>query len=177
MGKAKKKGKKPGPKKSELRSPKSRKNVSPKAAKRRRFVEGLIDGKSMRKAALDAGYTPAMADKAGEKIFPAAQKEFREQLDRAIPNAVLIKRIAEGLNAKETRLAQFEGEYTDTRHLTNWSERRRYVELATKLKGYLVDKVELGGPDGGKIPLTVEGIDEALTKLLAAAEERAKAKK
>lgn len=31
---------------------------------------------------------------------------------------------------------------------------------------------EVSGPDGGAIPVTVEGIDEALMKLLAAAEER-----
>jgi phage terminase small subunit len=47
------KGKKRTPKKSDVGAP-----------KRRRFVQGLIDGKSMRRAALDAGYSKSMAKNA-----------------------------------------------------------------------------------------------------------------
>jgi hypothetical protein len=114
-------------------------------------VAGLIDGKSMRKAALDAGYTEAMADNAGQKILPAARAEFEKALARKIPIAHLVQRIAEGLNAQETKLAQFEGSYTDARHLVAWGERRRYAELTAKLLGYLVERVELTGDDGGPV--------------------------
>jgi hypothetical protein len=126
------------------RKTKSPKKSEPKAARRRRFVAGLIDGKSMRKAAVDAGYTQSMADKAGEKILPGAREEFQAVLARKVPNEVLVRRIAEGLNAKETKLSQIDGEFTDERHLVAWSERRRMVELASKLLGYMVEQVEIG---------------------------------
>lgn len=123
---------------------KSPKKSEAKAAKQRRFVSGLIDGKSMRKAALDAGYTESMADKAGEKILPGAQTEFQQELERAIPRARLIKRISEGLDARETKLLSFKGEYTEAKHLVAWSERRRYAELIAKLQGLLIERVEVG---------------------------------
>jgi hypothetical protein len=51
-----------------------------------------------------------------------------------------------GVNTKIIKFAQFEGEYTDQKHLVDYSERRRYVELASKLLGFLVEKVELQQP-------------------------------
>jgi hypothetical protein len=58
------------------------------------FVEGLIAGKSMR--ALDAGYSQSIADNASHRIMPGAREDLREELNCAIPNALLIHRIAEG---------------------------------------------------------------------------------
>ena len=139
---------KKGPKKSELGNPKS--------LKRRKFVEGLINGKSMRRAALDAGYTPSMADKAGQKILPGAQHEFRDALAARIPLDRLVSRIAEGLDATETKLAQKDGKFTSKRELIAWEARRRYAELTAKLMGYLVERIELGGPDNGPLNFDVK---------------------
>jgi len=131
----------------------SGKNIEVKAPKRRRFVAGLVAGKSMYRAALDAGYSNSMAKNAGEKILPGARNEFKNDLARKIPHALLIRRIAEGLNAKETKFAQFEGGFSDERHLVAWETRRRYAELAAKLMGYLVEKVELGNSEEGPTAL------------------------
>jgi hypothetical protein len=130
------------------------KNVEVKAPKRRRFVAGLVEGKSMYRAALDAGYSKSMAKNAGQKILPGARNEFKDELARKIPRAMLIRRIAEGLNAKETKLAQFEGGFSDERHLVAWETRRRYAELAAKLLGYLGEKPEVGNSEDG--PLSLE---------------------
>ena len=139
---------------SKRKQPTKKKQSEVKAARRRRVVAGLIAGKSMRQAALDAGHTQSMADNAGEKILPGLIDEFREALARKIPNAKLVQRIAEGLNAKETKLAQYEGEYTDERYLVSWSERRRYAELACKLRGLLIEKIEVGQSE--EAPLNFE---------------------
>ena len=123
-----------------------KKRASTKAAKspkRRRFVAGLIDGKSMRRAALDAGYSQSMANNAGLKILPGAREEFKRELSRKVPHGRLVQRIVEGLDARTIKLAQFEGDFTDKRYFIDYSERRRYVELAAKLLGYLVEKVEV----------------------------------
>ncbi len=101
----------------------------------------------MRRAALDAGYSPSMANNAGLKILPGAREEFKRALGRKVPHGKLVQRIVEGLDARAIKLAQFEGAYTDKRHMVDYSERRRYVELAAKLMGYLVDKVEVASPE------------------------------
>jgi len=101
----------------------------------------------MRRAALDAGYSLAMANDAGRKILPRVADEFSAELEKAIPNALLVRRIAEGLNATETKFAQKNGQFTSTRKLIAWDTRRRYVELTAKLLGYLVDRVQLGGSE------------------------------
>ena len=146
----KKSAKKKSRKKSEPRPRKAirkAKSASPKTAKRRRFVEGLVDGKSMRKAALDAGYTESMANDAGRKILPAVQKDFQDALAAKIPLDILLDRIAAGLSATEMKIAQKDGEFTDERELIAWEARRRYAELTAKLMGYMVEKVEIGGSE------------------------------
>jgi phage terminase small subunit len=126
------------PKKSESNTPKRRPN--PKV---RRFVKGLMGGKSTRRAALDAGYTQNMADKAGEKIMPNAIAEFRAELRKRISLTKLSQRIAEGLDAKETKLAQHKGKFTGRRDLVAFGERREYTELAARLMGLADEKVEI----------------------------------
>jgi hypothetical protein len=42
-----------------------------------------------------------------------------------------------GNNTKTTKFAQFEGSFSDERHFVDFSERRRYIELACKLLGFL----------------------------------------
>ena len=136
-----------------------RKRASTKAAKgpkRRRFVAGLIDGKSMRRAALDAGYSQSMANNAGLKILPGITEEFKRELGRKVPKGKLIQRIAEGLDARAVKLAQFEGNFTDKRYLVNYSERRRYVELAAKIMGYLMEKVEVTGADQAPVDFNLQ---------------------
>ncbi|MGH9504785.1 MAG: hypothetical protein ACRD20_18185 [Terriglobales bacterium] len=139
-----------------------------KAPKRRRFVAGLIAGKSMRRSALDAGYTQSMANNAGREIMPGARKEFKQEILRKIPHAKLIRRLVQGLDAKETKLVQFEGKISDYRHLVSFRERRRYVELIAKLLGYLTEKVELSGPEEtpSNLELHVHFVKSAKQKLL-----------
>jgi hypothetical protein len=127
-----------------------------KSPKRRRFVAGLIDGKSMRRAALDAGFSQSMANNAGTKILPGAREEFKRELSRKVPRGKLIQRIAEGLDARAMKLAQFEGDFTDKRYLVDYSERRRYTQLAAKLLGYLVEKVEVTGAEQAPLDFHLE---------------------
>jgi hypothetical protein len=127
-----------------------------KSPKRRRFVAGLIDGKSMRRAALDAGYSKSMANNAGLKILPGIREEFKRELSRKVPKGKLIQRIAEGLDARAVKLAQFEGDFTDKRYLVDYCERRRYVELAAKIMGYLVQNVEVPGADQAPVDFNLQ---------------------
>jgi hypothetical protein len=97
------------------------------------------------------GYSQSVARKADEIIggSPHVQAAMTEVLHEAgITDELLAERIWEGLNAtivsKKTKHAMREV-------LVDYRERREMVELAYKLKGHLVQKHEIGGPDGGPI--------------------------
>ncbi len=89
-----------------------------------------------------------MADNANQKIDkkPAVQALFREVLEKAgVTDELLAKRIYQGLHAtavsKSTANAKREV-------LIDFGERREMVELAGKIKGVIVDKVEVDATIG-----------------------------
>jgi hypothetical protein len=95
-----------------------------------------------------------MAKNASHRIMRGAREEFQAELERKLPRKKLIRRIVEGLDAKETKLAQYEGKYTDSRNLIAGEVRRRYAELAARLLDYLRERIELTGSE--EAPLTVD---------------------
>lgn len=107
----------------------------------------MVAGKTKRKAAKDAGYTASMGDKAKAKIEkkPAVQALFLKLLDEAgATDKLLARRMSEGLSAtavvRETAVAKREV-------LVDFKERREMSQLIGKIRGLIVDKVELdAGP-------------------------------
>ena len=81
--------------------------------KQARFVEGLTEGKSARRAALEAGYSESSADHATTEILPVVERAFGEVIRKAIPVERLVQRLDEGLDAVEVKVASFEGKITD----------------------------------------------------------------
>ena len=65
--------------------------------KQARFAEGLTEGKSARRAALDAGYSESSADHATTEILPVVERAFGEVIRSAIPVERLVQRLNEGL--------------------------------------------------------------------------------
>ena len=87
-----------------------------------------------------------MAENAKQKIEqkPAVQQLFIHVLEQAgATDALLAKRVFEGLNARDTKFATYEGEITDSQEVIDYGERREMTELALKLKGHLIEKHEL----------------------------------
>jgi hypothetical protein len=106
--------------------------------KQARFVHGLTDGKSARKAALDAGYSESSADHATTEILPAVKRAFGDVIREVIPVERLVQRLDEGLDAVEVKVAAFEGKITDQKAFADYGERRAYAELIVKLGGHFV---------------------------------------
>jgi hypothetical protein len=131
--------------------PGSKHGLSPRHEK---FLEGLIAGKSMLQAALAAGFPRRTALNAGAKILPVIQRHtnFRKEFERLLPGRLLVARIVQGLNAKETKFFQHEGEVTDTRKVIAWSERRLYSELAARVLGEL----KSDGGSNTKVPVAIK---------------------
>ena len=102
------------------------------------FANGLTEGKSARRAALDAGYSESSADHATTEILPAVEKAFGEVIRKAIPVERLVQRLNEGLDAVEIKVASFEGRIKDQKAFVDYAERRAYAELIVKLGGHFV---------------------------------------
>lgn len=116
--------------------------------RQRRYVKGIVDGKSKAQAARDAGYAESVALKAGDKIEskPAVQSAFRELLEKAgITDEKLAKRLNEGLDAKETKFFQHQGLVISKRTVVDHGARKNYLDTVLKLKGHLVEKHEIIG--------------------------------
>jgi len=111
--------------------------------RQRKYVKGLVEGKSMTQAARDAGYSETTALNAKEKIEskPAVQNLFVQLMETAgITDEKLAQRLAEGLDAEETKFFQKDGIVMDSRDVIAYGERRAHLEIALKLKGHLTDK-------------------------------------
>jgi hypothetical protein len=135
--------------------------------KQARFVEGLAEGKSARRAALEAGYSESSADHATTEILPAAERAFAEVIRKVIPVERLVGRLNEGLDAVEVKVAAFEGKITDERAFADYGERRAYAELIVKLGGHFVPTSRVESP--------VEPVDrEALIRRICGAPETAR---
>src|SRR5438105_1745839 len=94
------------------------------SVKQRKYVKGLLDGKSKKDAALDAGFTQSRADNAKQKIDdkPAVQQLFKDVLEAAgISDEILAQIALEGLSAVDTKFATKDGVFLDERDLIAYS--------------------------------------------------------
>ena len=105
------------------------------------FLQGIAELKSQERAALDAGYSSSTARHA-HRILEGAnvRVEFQKILLNWLDPAELAQRIAEGLDATETKFVRYKGVVTDSRDVIDYRTRLRYVVLAAKYTGYYVDK-------------------------------------
>ena len=144
---------------------KSPKNPASRRAtlKQARFVEGLLGGKSGRRAALDAGYSESSADHATTEILPAAERAFGEVIRSAIRVERLVQRLNEGLDAVEVKIAASEGKITDQKAFADFGERRAYAELIVKLGGHFVPTSRIESP---RPPVDIEDVREELIRKL-----------
>jgi hypothetical protein len=73
---------------------------------------------------------------------PSGKAALARLMRQAVPLHVLVKRIAEGVSAEETKFFQKEGIVTDQRNVIAWSERREYLKLAAEYGQYIETKAD-----------------------------------
>jgi len=101
------------------------------------YIQGRLEGKSKKQAALDAGFSETMSNHAADKIETSDVREAFAQLMREmIPPEQIAKVLCEGMAATETKFFSHEGVVQDQRQVAAWSERRQYAELAAEYAGY-----------------------------------------
>lgn len=152
---SKKRGSKPSGR-SKPRNKKTAKNRAKLKPRQVKLLEGLVDGKSVRAAALDAGYSPNTAQHPSDLLDTVGMREAMARL-LASPEKIA-QRINEGLDAMETKFFQYEGQVSDRRDVIAWSERRMYADLAAELKGMKPSqKIE----HSGQTKMVIEMVDVA----------------
>ena len=96
--------------------------------RQRKYVEGVISGKTKFAAALETGYSRASAENAGHIIEgPDVRKAFEAICQQAISIELLASRVREGLDAMQTRFFDYKGVITDQRQVIAWDTKRRTI--------------------------------------------------
>lgn len=129
-----------------------------------RYVEGVLDGKTKKDAALDAGYSESSSKCPSRNIEgPAIRAAFQQIIREAIPLEKFKERMAEGVDAKVVKYFQFEGSVTDERVDVDYTTRLEYLKTAAKFGGYYIEKAEIDVHD----TTDVEGQIDELFSLAA----------
>lgn len=113
-----------------------------------RIIPLLEKGIPPSQAALIAGYSPSSAKRAFRDIIPAIASELIPAIAKKAKPSHVARRIAEGLDATETKYFAKDGIVTDSRETVNYSERREAATLYTRIFGVNPERHEHSGPDG-----------------------------
>ena len=111
------------------------------------FVEALPHSKSVAEAARIAGYSEKRAKQAGrESLLSVTVQSMIVQARIELPNQGvtvdhLCKRIAEGLDAYETKFFAHKGQIRETVDFVDFGERLKYIRLACEILGILPGRV------------------------------------
>ena len=123
-------------------------------------MDGVSKGKSVHRAALDAGYSKRSAQHAGELLSATA---LREAFGRFIaPPEKIAQRINEGLDAVEERViivGRKGKEKVSIEHMVDYGERRQYAALAARLSSLDPGvKIEHSGEITNKVIVEMEEV-------------------
>ena len=133
--------------------------ITNRSIKQSKFLKAYCETLSLSESARRAGYkcnSLKSYSTIGRQVLDSLELTFPEILKmQGVTPELLAQTTYEGLHAKKTVLASYEGKFLDERELVDHLVRHKFTELASKLMGYLKDKMELSGPGGGDILLEV----------------------
>ena|SRR5207247_5981625 len=105
---------------------------------RRALIKNLVKGMSITDAARAAGYADnGYVGQLGSQALEVIRQKMPEVLEKhGLTDDVLVEKyLKPALLAKETKFAQFEGEFTDKRDVVAWGPRLTALDIAFNLKG------------------------------------------
>lgn len=136
--------------------------------KKRRYIQERLKHplKSKKDCAIAAGYSPNTAHNVAAKVERGCREKLMESMKRhGISDDYLIKRLKEGLNAKDTKYFAHEGRVRDKKTSIDHNARRSYLDMAFSLRGDFIDKKELeitgvGGLSESDVDALLNAIDD-----------------
>lgn len=137
------------------KKPKAKK-VKKLTVRQRELIKNIGRGMSVSRAAVRAGYTDKAPRQAGHQALEQIKRSMPELLDAKglTDDALIDNYLRPGLEAKEVRLSQFMGQFTDHMEVIDHGVRRDYLDMTFKLKGsYAPTKQSIAAENG---PLMVQ---------------------
>ena len=107
------------------------------SVRQRLYIQGLARGLTKKQACLNAGYSETTARVPSLIETPTVREAFARLIRRYIPAHKIIERIAEGLDATETKFFQKDGIVTDQVTVVDWPTRLAYCKVAAEYGGYV----------------------------------------
>src|SRR5262245_25861347 len=107
--------------------------------RQKKYIKARVDGASQTDAAAKAGYSRGTSASHIENA-PSVREAFKRLLGARIPDEKLAQRLAEGLDATETKFFQKDGVVIDSREVVDFKERRAYVQMAGEILEVLPTK-------------------------------------
>ena len=114
--------------------------------RRAKILQAAIEGKDIRKAAIETGLSPKSAGQQASQILnsPLAQRTLKMILaERGVTDECLAQKIRDLMDAKQTLYFQNDGQVTDERQIEALETQRKTCELVAKLKGLLREQSQL----------------------------------
>jgi hypothetical protein len=124
--------------------------------RKQRYIDGRSQGLSKREAKNLAGYAASTSTYSVENS--SVKAALARLIKQAVPAHVMVRRIAEGVSAYETKFFQKEGIVTDQRDVVAWSERREYLKLAAEYGQYVEPDAKVSIGEGGPSFILINGI-------------------
>ena len=123
----------------------------------RKFLEAYQETLNLAESARRAGYhcnSVQSYSETGRRILNRFELSMPETLKvQGVTDELLAETVLNGLKAKKKLFASYEGVFTDEREVDDHSARAKFVELAGRMKGAFIDRVQHEGKDGGDIVL------------------------
>jgi hypothetical protein len=116
--------------------------------KQRLWLKYYFETFNQTEAARKAGYKCKNDDhfrNIGTQNYAKLRPHIEKWLDEnGLSDTYLKIKIVEGMEATEERFFQFQGIVTDSREVTAWETRRKYVDMGCKVKGlYAPEKINI----------------------------------
>lgn len=144
------------------KEPAKDKKPRPLTVKQKKLIKGVVEGKSQKQAAIDAGYSPTHAESAASHELNKTQvKATLQELmeSHGLDDASLLKVHAEMIQATKVISAvggkDAGAASMDFIDVPDWQARAKGVEMAYKLRGAFIEKKEITGKDGEPIKTEV----------------------
>lgn len=140
---------------------KTKRKTRPLNTRQLAFAKGVAQGKTMSRAARDAGYSEVLAKNPRTKLLKG--QALREYFAKMLPTEQEIaQRFHEGLSAEQTIYFQNKGKVTDSRTVVDYAERRHYARLCANYRGLPeLQQVAITGSDGDAVRWQIEVIGGA----------------
>jgi len=123
------------------------------------FLEAYLEGKQLAECALYAGSKGKDTNSLkviGYNILTNLNISIPELHElQGITGEYLRQKLEEGLSAKKKYFGSWQGSIIESQPFEDVPTRLKALEIAHKLRGEFVDKVEMTGKDGGELVLQI----------------------